>query len=192
MPGKGTNAVAAFAAILIALQLGACGGGSDTTKATTEAVAESPEPDSGARANAWNHVNAPIREDILEFGKVGTEAKLEEAAVVLRAYLVARRAGNYAKACSYLSEYMLSVMEGSAKQQGKHGCVAGLAGLASLSTAEEVEGPVQIDPKIIRSGSEGKRSFLIYEDNFGDTYAMLMRHEGDTWNIQGFEPTRLS
>lgn len=190
MLGKGSTAVAAFVAILIALQLGACGGGSDTT--TTEAAGESAIPDSGVRPNAWNNVNAPIREDILDFGKVGTEAKLEEAAVVLRAYLTARRAGNYAKACSYLSEYMLSVMEGSAKQQGKHGCVAGLAGLASLSTAEEVEGPVQIDPKFIRSGSKGKRSFLIYEDNFGDTYAMLMRHEGDTWKIQGFEPTRLS
>jgi len=191
MSRQGSKAAAVFAAILIALQMAACGG--DDSSATETSTADSAElvrPGSGARPNAWNNVNEQIRGDILSFGKTGSEAELEEAAVVVRAYLVARANGNSSAACSYLSKYMLDVVEGMAKQRGERGCVNGVDNLATISTADEVEGPVSIDPSSIRR--RGKRAFVLYTDRYGDTYAMLMRPEGSTWKIQGFEPTRLS
>ncbi len=191
MSGQGSKAAAALAAILVALQLGACGGGSDTTETTSADSGES-APESGVRPSAWNNVNEGLRGDILSFGKKGSQAKLEEATAVLRGYLTARVDGNPSKACSYLSEYMLNVMKGSAQRRGEHGCVAGMEGLETLSSVDEAEGPLRISPRSIRSGSRGRRTFVIYEDGYGDTYAMLMRHVGGTWKIQGFEPTRLS
>ena len=34
-------------------------------------------------------------------------------------------------------------------------------------------------------------AFLIYDDAYGDVFAMLMRPEGGTWQIHGFEAIRL-
>jgi len=178
-----------FTAILVALQLCACGGNSGATDTVTEDPNEA-LPGSGAEANAWNNVNEDLRGDILSFGHKGSEAELEGAAVVLRGYLSARASRNFPKACSYLSEYMLAVAKGTARQRDGSGCVAGVESLAGLSSTRETEGAPQIDPSSIRRG--GRRTFVIYEDRFGDTYAMLMRREGGAWKIQGFEPTRLS
>lgn len=176
-------------AILVALQLSACGGNSGATGTVTEDPNEA-LPGSGAEANAWNNVNENLRGDILSFGHKGSEAELEGATVVLRGYLTARASRNFSKACSYLSEYMFAVAKGTARQRDGSGCVSGIESLAGLSSTREAEGPPQIDPSSIRRG--GKRTFVIYEDGYGDTYAMLMRREGSTWKIHGFEPTRLS
>jgi hypothetical protein len=180
-------------AILVALQLSACGGDSSATETTgIEGVAEDPNeapPSSGAEPNAWNNVNEDLRGDILSFGHKGSEAELEGATVVLRAYLAARADDRYSEVCSYLSEFLLAVAKGTAEQREGGGCPAGVESLEGVSSAGETEGPPQIDPDIIRRG--GKRTFVIYEDGYGDTYAMLMRREGDAWKIHGFEPTRI-
>ncbi|HEX5376514.1 MAG TPA: hypothetical protein VFW48_10200 [Solirubrobacterales bacterium] len=175
-------------AILIALQLSACGGGTEGTETVTEDPNEA-LPGSGAEANAWNNVNEDLRGDILSFGHKGTEAELEGATVVLRGYLSARASRNFSKACSYMSEFLLAVSKGTARRQDGGGCAAGAESLAGLSSTREVEGEPQIDPSSIRRG--GKRTFVIYEDGYGDIYAMLMRREEDGWKIHGFEPTRL-
>lgn len=188
MFGQGFRAVAALAAISIALLLSACGGSSDTTEPATVDANDAP-PASGARPNAWNNVNEQLRGDILSFGEVGSEAELEAAADVVQRYLVARANDDSPKACSYLSKYVLDIAEGMAKRQDKRGCAAGVDSLAQLSTADETEGPVRIEPERIRR--RGKRAFVIYTDRYGDTYAQLMRPEEGTWKIQGFEPTRL-
>ncbi len=179
---------AGIAAISVALLLSACGGGSDTVETAAVNPDDAP-PGSGARPNAWNNVNEDIREDIIVFGEVGSKKELEEAAVTVRAYLVARTNDDYSGACSYLSKYMLNVVKGSAKRRGESGCVAGVESLSAISSSDEAEGPVEIDPTIIRR--RGKRAFVIYTDGYGDTYAQLLRPEGGTWKIQGFEPTRL-
>lgn len=192
MRGRGSKIAGAFAAALIALQLGGCGGGSSSTETDTANSSESGAPSSVAGTSAWNSVNEQIRGDIIGFGEEGTEGEIDEAVVVLRGYLTSRLAGNYPKACSYLSDYMLEVVEGVARRRSSHSCVAGVESLEEISPADEYEGPLEITPTKIRHGGKGKRTFLFYEDGYGNTYAMLMRHEGGTWKIQGFEPTRLS
>ena len=191
MSGKGSKVVVAFAAILIAVLMGGCGGGSSSTAETTSvgSTEESEVPGSGAKPSAWNEINDQLRGDILSFGETGSEAELEEAAKVARAYLIARHDEDWPRVCSYLSKYMVDVVEVTAKQSGERGCVAGVEILSSLASLNEVEGVGQIDPTSIRR--RGKRAFVIYGDSYGDTYAMLMRPEGGTWTIQGFEPTRL-
>ena len=178
-----------LAAILVALQLSACGGSSSGGETVTEDPNEA-LPASGAEANAWNNVNEDLRGDILSFGHKGTQAELEGATVVVLDYLTARANGSYSEVCSYLSEFLLAVAKGTAEQRDGGGCPAGVESLAGLSSTREFEGPPQIEPSSIRRG--GKRTFLIYENNYGETYAMLMRREGDAWKIHGFEPTRLS
>lgn len=192
MQGRAQKIAAALGATLIALQLGGCGGGSGTAESDTTAPSESAAPASGAPPSAWNNVSPPIRNDILAFGEEGTQGEIERAAVVLRGYLGSRIAGNYSKACSYLSDYMLVVVKKAGIRRGGHGCVGGLESLEELSSVDEIEGQLEIIPTKIRHGSKGKRNFLFYEDGYGDTFAMLMRHEGGTWKIQAFEPNRLS
>jgi hypothetical protein len=190
MLGKGPKVVVAFAAILIAVLVGGCGSGSSTAETTSaEPADESSVPGSGAKSSAWNEINEELRGDILSFGETGSEAELEEAAEVASAYLDARSNEDGPRTCSYLSKYMLAVVEEGAKQSGKRGCVAGVEVLGELGSLDEVEEAGQIDPTSIRR--RGKRAFVIYDDLYGDTYAMLMRPEGGTWTIQGFEATRL-
>ncbi|HEY5708091.1 MAG TPA: hypothetical protein VIS51_01710 [Solirubrobacterales bacterium] len=181
-----------FTAILVALQLSACGGNSSATETTgTGSATENPNEasaESGVDPDEWD-VNEDLRGDILSFGHKGSEAELEGATVVLRAYLTARANESYSEVCSYLSEFMLAVAKGTARQRDGGGCVAGVESLARVSSPDEAEGPPQIDPSSIRRGH--KRTFVIYKDGLGDTYAMLMRREGDAWKIHGFEPTRI-
>lgn len=188
MSGQGSRAAAALAAIAIGLLLGGCGGDSDTTEPAAVEANEAPTG-SGTRTNAWNNVNEQLRGDILSFGQVGSQAELEDAAVTVQAYLNARVDEDFPSACSYLSKYMLNVVKGAAKQRGESGCVAGVARLSGISSVDEIEGPVRIDPTKIRR--RGKRAFVLYTDEYGDFYAQLMRPEEGTWKIQGFEPTRL-
>ena len=185
------RAAATLAVVLTALLLGACGDDSETAgTATTAEPAESAATEAGARPNAWNHVNAPLREDILTFGEEGTAAEVEEAETVLHGYLDARTAEDFAKACTYLSKYMVSRTKGMAARQGARGCSSGIEALEEISSASEVEARVEINPDSIRG--TGPRNFFIYEDGYGNTYAMLMRREGGILRIHGFEPTRLS
>jgi hypothetical protein len=187
MWGKGFKAVAALAAVLVALQLGACNGDSSTTGTTTAVSVEESAPEPSAPPS---EVNEQLRRQILSFGEKGSEAELEAAAAVVRGYLVARASENSARTCSYLSRYMLAVVKGVSSQQDERGCAAGVERLAGLSSRDDAEGQVRIDPTGLRH--RGRRAFVIYTDRYGDAYAMLMRPEGGAWKIQGFEPTRLS
>ncbi|HEX6753123.1 MAG TPA: hypothetical protein VF093_06010 [Solirubrobacterales bacterium] len=180
-------------AILVALQLSACGGDSSATEtAGTGSAAESSNEasaEAGVDPTEWDEVNDDLRGDILSFGHKGTEAELEGATVVLRAYLAARANESYSEVCSYLSEFMLAVAKGTARRRDGGGCPAGVESLANVSSSGEAKGPLQIDPSSIRRGN--KRTFVIYEGDEEGTYAMLMRREGDAWKIHGFEPTRI-
>jgi hypothetical protein len=180
MFGQGPRAIAVLTAILIALQLSACGGDSSATEAAdTESVAE-----------ARDEVNEDLRGDIVSFGQAGSEAELESATVVLRAYLNARASERYSDACAYLSKYMLAVAKTTARRRGEGGCAAGVESLARVSAKDDdTKGPPRIEPSVIRRGNQ--RTFVIYEGDGGGTYAMLMQRKGATWKIQGFEPTRI-
>ncbi len=180
MFGQGPRAVAVLTAILIALQLSACGGDSSAT-GEDEITVEDP--------SKWD-VNEDLRGDIVSFGHKGSEAELQGATVVVRAYLNARASESYSDACTYLSEYMLAVAKGTARRRHEDGCAAGVKTLARVSAKDDdLKGQPRVDPSIIRRG--GKRTFVIYEGDGGATYAMLMRREGGTWKIHGFEPIRI-
>ncbi len=184
----------ALAAFLIALLLSACGGDSGTAGTTTTAESAGGNggpPASGVEPNAWNVVNKPLRADILSYGDKGSEAQVEAAAAVVSDYLDARAAEDSAAACSYMSSRLIEMITVETKRHGKPGCVEGAESLAALSSLDEVEKAGEIDPTSVRISRNGKRAFLIYDDAYGDVYAMLMRPEGDVWNIHGFEATRL-
>jgi len=169
-----------------ALLLAACGGAAGGQTTTTESSA----PRSGESPTAWNHVNTALKGDIREFGEEGSAAELAQATKVVRGYLIARATGNAAKACTYLSPYMLAVVRHVVRPGVRNTCARGVAQLSKVSTVEENKRPGQIEPTGLRR--RGHRAFVIYTDTYGDVYAMLMRPEGGVWKIQGFEPTRLA
>lgn len=183
----------ALAAFMVALLLSACGGDSGTAGTTT---AESTggnggPPASGAAPTAWNVVNKPLRADILSYGDKGSQAEVEAAAAVVSDYLTARSHEDAAAACSSMSPRLIDMISVEAKRKDESDCAAGVEKLSALSSLDEVENAEEIDPKSVRLSRNGKRAFLIYDDGYGDIYAMLMRPEGDVWHIHGFEATRL-
>jgi hypothetical protein len=198
MLGKGHGATIAIAALLIALLLSACGDDSGTagttaaeTAASGSAGGEGGPPASGAEPNAWNAVNKPLRADILSYGDKGSEAQVEAAAAVVSDYLDARSIEDSGAACSYMSPRLIEMVTVEAKQRGERGCIAGVENLAALSSLNEVEEAGEIDATSVRISRNGKRAFLIYDDAYGDVYAMLMRPEDGAWQIHGFEAIRL-
>lgn len=195
---RGRGPTIALAALLIALLLSACGDDSGTagttaaeTTAAESAGGDGGPPASGAAPSAWNVVNKPLRADILSYGDKGSQAQVEAAGAVVSDYLDARSNEDYAAICSYMSPRLIDMISVEAKQPGESDCVAGVEKLSALSSLDEVEEAGAIEPKSVRISRNGKRAFLIYDDGYGDIYAMLMRPEGAVWNIHGFEATRL-
>lgn len=117
----------------------------------------------------------------------GVEAPSEDriqASRVLQAYLDARLAGDWARACSYLSDTTKT-------QLGQFGRQAG--GGEPLDCAQVMRAFTQGVPReTLRSAAdirvasmrvEGARSFLLYRDGEGTPSSIPMSEEGGAWKV---------
>jgi hypothetical protein len=128
---------------------------------------------------------------IQDFGEEGSEAELEEAAIALHEFLVARAEEDWRTACARLSQTVkaqLTQLASREKQAGSE-CPQILARLTPpLPAAVERETTI-VDAGSLRHEDEG--AFLIYRGMEGTVYAILMAEE-DGWKVGGLAPVPLS
>lgn len=129
---------------------------------------------------------------IQEFGEETGESELQQAAEALHGFYVARAAGEWERACSYLAKQVAKQLEQLASRspqlKGK-GCGAVLNALTRpLPPAAERE-TTQIDAGSLRQ--EGERAFLIYSGAEGKAYATPMQLEGGAWKVGSLAGTPL-
>jgi len=124
---------------------------------------------------------------VQEYGTEAGEGELREAAEVTHAYLVARYAGEWRRACSLLSakiaEQLERLVEESAKRRGK-GCAAALAAVAGSLPAGVRRQQAGVDAASLRR--QGEQGFLIYTGPPGKSvYSMPLRREDGEWKVGG-------
>ncbi len=130
---------------------------------------------------------------IQEFGEEGGESELREAAEAVHAFYVARDAGEWAHACSYLSSSEVGQLEQLGAQspqlKGK-GCAAVLAAFTRPLSASLEREITAIDAGSLRQ--EGEQAFLIYYGPPGKTvYAMPLKQEDGVWKVGALSASAL-
>ncbi|HYP55421.1 MAG TPA: hypothetical protein VEQ41_03850 [Solirubrobacterales bacterium] len=130
---------------------------------------------------------------VQEFGAEAEGGELEAAAATLHAFLDARAAGDWAKACDQLAADVLESFqqfaERSPQLRGKE-CPEVLAGLSGPGTKDARREAAIADGGALRV--EGDRGFVLYH-GAGDTpYAIPMRLEDGRWKVAALAGLPLS
>ncbi|HXS32775.1 MAG TPA: hypothetical protein VN758_03245 [Solirubrobacterales bacterium] len=122
---------------------------------------------------------------IQEYGEEKDESELQAAAEVVHAFFVARAAGEWEKACSYLSKAMTEQLEQLATSSTglkNKGCAPFLEAFTSQLSAAEWRETTAVDAGSLRQ--EDEQAFLIY---YGDpdktVYAMPLKEEEGTFKV---------
>jgi hypothetical protein len=179
-------------AVAAALALAACGSDSSSSEpattrpaaTTTGAAGNNSEAKARARERASK---SRLRASILGYGKAGTEAEAKAAAVPLSAYFRDREIEYWPAACSYLSTAMRLRMK-QIGGGGEAGCGKGIEAATTERSTSDGEATIMAIKGIRR---EGRRGFLIYRTEAGETNAMPMVLEAGEWKVDGVNPTLL-
>ena len=152
-----------------------------------------PLPNEGTRRVAPGVPTAKGGDNSIQ--EFGVEARADErvqAARVFQAYLNARAEGEYALACSYLSESMKSQLAsfgGQARGQSPPDCAQTMRAFtqgvpkAALRNAAEI--------RVLSMRVEGGQAFLLYRDGENLPSAVPMNEEGGAWKVSAIAGSAL-
>ncbi len=207
---RGSRKTVAAAALLLALAAGGCGGSSSNTGASTAtgtSTAQAPHPAghsaerSARKQPGHGHPGgggaAGFRvpggdNSVQEFGAEAGRSELERAGATLHGFLDARAAGEWSKACSYLTKAAIAGFEqlSARSKQGPAGCGAVMKALSGGVPKSSLEEAAQADVGALRT--EGSRAFLLYHGARGTDYAISMAKEGGAWKVGALAGVPLS
>jgi len=131
---------------------------------------------------------------VQEFGEEADAPELDAAAVALHNFLDARAEGDWATACSYMSNAVVDSFEklaAQAKQIGDKSC----AGILEKLTNPAAKDSMKAEAAQANVGSlriEGEQAFLIYTGIDGTVLAMPMANEDSDWKVASLAGTPLS
>jgi hypothetical protein len=169
--------LATFAA---ALGLSACGGGSVTSTGGggTVSVGSAPAsasavPGAAKAGRAAPFVRAGADNSIPTFGREAPAAARSNVSTSLGAYLEARAAREWGKACAGLARSLAAQLPGMA---GSGGCPAAYAALSHGQTVgDTLNGPV------LSLRIRGRQGFALWIGPGGQQYVMPLSREGSAW-----------
>lgn len=191
---------------MLAVGLGACGGG-DSSSATTQAGSQdrtgdsnggsenfTPKPHSDSGGGSQQFRVKGGDNSVQEFGEEAEASELDAAATTLHNFLDARAEGNWAAACDYMSKGIIASFEKLAlqAQQVKD---TSCAGILEALTNPAAKGAMKAEAEKADVGSlriEDERAFLIYTGTDGAILAMPMANEGGDWKVASLAGTPLN
>lgn len=212
--------VATVAVILLVLVVGGCGGSGGSSSSTSTAQAKQPSRPEGDRSqtqprqveaqrsaqrrhrqSSQSHSGgagaAEFRvpggdNSVQEFGAEASRSELEQAGAALHGFLDARAAGEWSKACTYLTKATIASFEQLAarSKRGPRGCGAIMEALSGGVPKSSLEEAAQAGVGALRI--EGGRAFLLYHGAHGTDYAISMAKEGGAWKVGALAGTPLS
>jgi hypothetical protein len=215
---RSRKTVAAAAALALLVAAGGCGGSSDSSSSTATAPSSqqpAPEqPQQGKQRSGRESEKAQPKRtqqqpqgkaggtaefrvpggdnSIQEFGAEASGTELEEAGAALHGFLDARVAGEWAKACTYLTKPTIESFEQLAarSKQKLHGCGAIMGALTEGLPQGNLEEAAQAEVGALRF--EGDRGFLLYHGAADTDYAIPVAKEGGAWKVGALGGTPLS
>jgi hypothetical protein len=208
---------ASLALFLFALLgLGGCGGGggSDTTTASMAAqggtgaggdrqstdpykapdTSNLPQPTEGSKQAAAGVPVPPGGDDSIQlWGTEASSSEREQVTQVVKTFLNARAAADWAKACRYLAarpfKELGALIKGSKK--GNAACAQAMASLAQGVPSRAFDDEARIDYVLSLRVGKGN-AFLIYTRRGSNkVYATGLADEGGTWKVVSVGPTVL-
>jgi hypothetical protein len=200
-----------LAAVSLTLALAACGGSSDSASSSAEAqqhdqsqpksvekndegtAPRAHESTTGGSGGAAEFEVKGGDNSIQQFGSEADSSELDEAAAVLQDFFDARVAGDWSKACSYLSQGTVEGFEqlaGGSKQLKGAGCGKILGALSEGVPQDALDEAAQVDAGALRV--EGERAFLLYHGAANTDYAIPLAVEGGEWKVAALAGTPLS
>jgi hypothetical protein len=182
-------------AVLLALGLSACGGGSDSTSSGAASTSNAENGSDAGSSGGSQQGSASFRvpggdNSIQEFGEEADSAELEVAEKALAGYLDARAAGNWKQSCNYLSEDALAPLEkvaATTPQLKGADCGEILEGLQGSASKSEIASPLINGLAALRV--EGDTGFALFRGPKDAPYYVLMAKQGDDWKVGGLAPT---
>jgi hypothetical protein len=220
--GGSKTSLVACAALAFALTVAGCGGGGsagssgESTASTAapqasaakpsanggspnrgpqskqEQEAEQPEP-AGQGGGGAAEFRVPGGDNsVQEFGGEASRSDLQKATAALQAYLDARVAGEWAKACTYLSRQTAESLEqlGKRSKQKRPSCGSTMATLSAGVPKAALEEAAQVEAGALRV--EGERAFILYHGARHTDYTTPMAREGGVWKVAALAATPLS
>lgn len=180
---------------LLAAALSACGGG-DSEGSTASPIggeetntAPTTADDKGAGPSA--EFRTPGGDNsIQEFGEEADGPEVAAATSVLRGFLKARAAEDFAGQCATLAKSAVAPLEELAARSSQFeekGCAAVLAALLADASADARVNTMSSDIASLRV--EGDRGFALYHGPKGADYFVPMAKEGGEWKVGALEPT---
>jgi len=215
----------AIAIAALATALSACGAGSSTTSVSTGSQAgggapgatgsrasgdsprssaptsttaskAAPAHSAGASAGAASFETQGADNSIQRFGSEASAADLAKAAAALHAFLDARAAGQWAKACTKMAAGVTEALQrlGRRAKSGrgptKHGgCPQLIEAISAGIPASQRRDLTQAEVGALRT--EGAGAFLLYHGAHHTAYFMPMYREGGDWKVAAMSPSAL-
>jgi hypothetical protein len=121
---------------------------------------------------------------IQEYGEEKDESELQEAAEAVHGFFVARATGDWAKACSYLSQAMTEQLEqlaASSTTLKDKGCASFLEAFTSKLSASSWRDLTTVDAGSLRQ--EDEQAFLVYYGPSKAVYAMPLAAEDGEFKV---------
>lgn len=122
---------------------------------------------------------------IQTYGEEGEVSDREQAATATRAYLSARAAGNYRRACDQASSGLKQSL--GQPTGGSGGCPAALRALTEGVPESTLRRVARVG-RILSFRTEGEQAFLIFRSG-GTVKYMPMASEGGGWKVGAIEPS---
>jgi len=170
---------------------GASGGGGGAGSGTG---GSSSAPRNTTHKGTFSPQSRPFRvpggdNSIQTFGGEAAAAEREAVTATLRAYLEAREAGEWARACREMSGEMIKsleqLVEKAPRFEGK-GCAEIIGALSAGSSPRMRANPMAGDVASLRV--ERERGFALFKGKDGKGYFMPLARDGDEWKIASLAP----
>lgn len=126
---------------------------------------------------------------IQEYGEEADESELQEVAEIVHGFYVARAAGEWEKACSYLSASLREQLEQLGRKSEVKGCGPFLEAFTTKLSASTWREITTVDAASMRH--DGEQAFLIYRGAGKETYAMPLNEEDGEWKVTALSATPL-
>lgn len=129
---------------------------------------------------------------IQNFGEEADSGEREAAEEVLAAYFGARAAGDWSKACTYLSAAVKAQLDSlgtQASQLKGKGCGATLGALSGGIPAAERANTMTHGLASLRA--KGETGFGLYHGADGVDYTIVLAYEDGAWKVGGLAPTEI-
>jgi hypothetical protein len=176
--------------LVVGFALVGCGGSGDKSTASTNSTKNGRQPAAAQTSGATSADKGDT--SIQNFGQAATGPDSSSAEAAVHGYLTARAAGDYSRACSYLSEafqQQLAQLGSNLDKDKSSTCATTLQAMSASLPAQ-----VRHDLGVVRVTAvrvSGDRAFVLYRGAHGVKSFIPVSKQGGSWRVAALAGSNL-